>query len=81
MILHKVKIDPIHFEDVITRRKRFEIRNNDRNYKLFDEVSMREFTAGKYTGRIVTVKITYITEFMQEPGNVVFGFSILEALV
>lgn len=35
---HHVKIAPIHYEEIVSERKNFEIRFNDRNYKVGDIV-------------------------------------------
>jgi ASC-1-like (ASCH) protein len=38
---HTVKIEDCHYENILDGRKRFEVRYNDRNYQLGDEL---EFT-------------------------------------
>ena len=40
---HHVKIAPIHYEEIASGRKNFEIRFNDRNYKVGDIVALEEF--------------------------------------
>lgn len=40
---HGVKISPTHFEEVLSGRKKFEIRFNDRNYKIGDVVVLSEY--------------------------------------
>lgn len=58
--IHELKILPKWYEDVIYRRKKFELRKADRNYKVGDILLLREFENGEYTGRKCYVKITYI---------------------
>ena len=45
---HHVKIAPIHYEEIASGRKNFEIRFNDRNYKVGDIVALEEYL-GKET--------------------------------
>ena len=40
---HHVKITPIHYEEIASGRKNFEIRLNDRDYKVGDIVELQEF--------------------------------------
>lgn len=40
MTEHKLKILPTHFNDVISSKKKAEIRYNDRNYKVGDILSL-----------------------------------------
>lgn len=58
--------------------KLFEVRQNDRNYKAFDEVVLQEWDSieREYTGREVEGYITYITDFHQHAGWVVFQIEI-----
>ena len=45
---HHVKITPIHNQEMESGRKNFEIRINDRNYKVGDNVELKEYL-GKET--------------------------------
>lgn len=76
MTQHKIKILPEYFNSVLNGQKRFEIRNNDRNYQVGDVVTLEEYNADKryYTGRVYRCEITYITNFMQKENYIVFGF-------
>ena len=57
---HSVKILPKWFEDVASGRKTFEIRFDNRNYKVGDVLHLCEWVRGKFTGREVTKIIDYI---------------------
>ena len=57
---HELKILPRWFEDVQSGRKNFEIRRNDRDFKIGDYLLLKEWERGKYTGREITRKIQYI---------------------
>ena len=60
---HKLKILPEYFTDVINKKKTFEVRFNDRDFKVGDIVKLCEYIPDKgYTGRSVFVKITYILD-------------------
>ena len=55
--------------------KNFEIRNNDRQFKVGDIVVLDEFDPNeqKFTGRGTSRVVTYITDFEQKPGYVVMA--------
>lgn len=73
---HKLKIQQKYFEPVIQGKKRFEIRKNDRNFKVGDIVVLEEIDENNaYTGDSFKTKITFITDYQQKNGYVVFGIS------
>lgn len=57
----ELKIRQTYFEAVISKDKTFEIRWNDRDYKVGDILVLREYE-GNYTGRVVFVKVTYMLD-------------------
>lgn len=59
-MVHQLKILPKWFEDVQTNKKNFEIRKNDRNFKVRDILVLKEYGNGTYTGRKVKRKVNYI---------------------
>jgi hypothetical protein len=61
--IHYLKIWPAFFEDIHIGLKRFEVRVNDRNYRVGDWLRLREFDpkSGAYTGREELVEVTYVT--------------------
>lgn len=59
---HDLKILPEYFEPVLEGKKNFELRKNDRDYKVGDTLLLREWYANEYTGREVRRKVTYILE-------------------
>lgn len=77
-MVHKLKININYFKDVLIGKKTFEVRKNDRDYKVGDSIVLNEWNNEEqyFTGRKVSGKITYITDFMQLPGYVVFSFEI-----
>jgi hypothetical protein len=62
MAVHELKIWPQYFQPLIEGVKRFELRKADREYRVGDELLLREFVdgAGEYTGRSAECRITYI---------------------
>lgn len=74
---HNLKSLPQYFEPVCTGVKTFEIRNNDRGFNTGDTVTLQEWDNRKrsYTGNTVEVEITYVTNYEQQPGWVVFGIA------
>lgn len=80
MTIHDLKIRPGFFEAVAKGQKPFEIRKNDRDFKLDDVLLLREIEPGHnetYTGRMKAVRVTYITDWEQKPGMVVMGIAII----
>ncbi len=71
---HELKTWPEPFEAVRTSRKRYEIRDNDRGFAIGDTLRLREWDPDEwegedepegsrgYTGRELSVRVTYITE-------------------
>ncbi|GEO70520.1 DUF3850 domain-containing protein [Levilactobacillus acidifarinae] len=71
--IHNLKVLPEYFEEQMAGRKRFEIRKNDRDYQVGDQLNLREWDGKKYTGFCWIVWITYMTDYQQKPGYVVLG--------
>lgn len=62
MSTHVLKTWPGAFRAVWERRKRFEIRKDDRGYAVGDILELREYSAEqeRYTGKFVRVRVDYI---------------------
>jgi len=75
MVIHQLKIFPEYFKPVAEGNKTFEIRKNDRDYKVGDVLLLQEYipSEDKFTGRVLDRKITYITDYAQQEGYVVMG--------
>lgn len=58
--LHVIKLDVKYYESVSNRIKTFEVRLNDRDYRVGDMLLMYEWTGTEYTGRTLTRRIKYI---------------------
>ena len=59
---HELKIVASDYKDVISGKKSFELRKNDRGYKQGDSLKMLEFKDGKHTGRTIDADIIYMLE-------------------
>ena len=57
---HELKIHPTFFKDVVSGHKTFELRKNDRDYKLGDALLLREWDNEKYTGHHALMYVCYI---------------------
>ena len=55
-----MKILSEYYSAVVSGAKKFEVRYNDRDYKVGDILLLREFDGLRYTGRNTCVKVTYV---------------------
>jgi len=64
MATHKLKTWPTPFQATQLGNKTYEIRKNDRNFNVGDTLILEEYdpTTQEYTGRVMTVRVTYITQ-------------------
>lgn len=77
---HELKIYPQYFEDVISGKKKFEIRKNDRKYRVGDILILKEWDNIKYSGREARAEVIYLIndKFVGiQPGYVVMGISLI----
>ena len=76
---HELKAWPEYFDPVRHGIKGFEIRRNDRDFKVGQLINLKEWDPEKerYTGREEKVKIQYITDFQQKEGYIVMGIAQL----
>jgi len=78
--VHALKTWPEYFEAVYEGGKTFEIRRNDRNYKVGDTLVLREWEpkTEKYTGRRLELIVTYVTDAADlgalTEGHICMGF-------
>lgn len=89
MAHHNLKTLSTYFEAALAGDKPFEIRDNsDRGFQKGDTVTLIECEnrvnqmlgcpLPEPTGRTITGLITYVTNFEQKPGWVVFGWCFTE---
>lgn len=61
-MVHEIKLAELYYEDVAIGKKTFELRKNDRGYKIGDALLMTEYAGGSPTGRTIYADIIYILE-------------------
>ncbi len=82
--IHELKILPKYFRDVKRGLKKFELRKNDRDYKVGDYVKLYKYNGESYTGEFLWIKITYILDYQEGkefglcPGYCILGFEKTE---
>lgn len=77
---HELKIYLTYFEDVISGKKKFEIRKNDRKFRVGDILILKEWDNIKYSGREARAEVIYLIDdkFVGiQPGYVVMGISLI----
>ncbi len=58
--IHYLKTLPEHYQPHVERKKMFEARFDDRDFKVGDYLVLEEWDGEKYTGRKNTAEVTYI---------------------
>jgi len=71
---HRLKIKPQYLEAIISGDKTFEIRKNDRDFKVGDRVELIDNENQRY----LIIRIKYIDDYAQLPGYIVFSFDWIE---
>ncbi len=74
--IHSVKIYPEYFQLLKDGIKNFEVRLNDRNYQVTQQIIFKEFdpATNSYTGNLLMREIKFVLyggQFGIEPGYVV----------
>lgn len=79
--IHDVKIANAFYDDVASGKKKFELRKNDRGYKVGDMLDMEEYKAGESTGRHIMANIMYMLEDYAglEEGYCILGIEVESA--
>ncbi len=76
---HALKTLEPYFTDVKNKVKTFEIRKNDRDFKVGDKLCLQQFCDGKLTGHECWLTITYVLkdcpEYGLSDGFVILGIS------
>lgn len=60
--IHDIKCAAMYFEDKLSGIKLFELRKNDRDYKVGDTLHEMEYQDGEYTGRDLYEEVIYMLE-------------------
>ncbi|WP_050636162.1 DUF3850 domain-containing protein [Candidatus Stoquefichus sp. SB1] len=75
MKVHRLKISTKYLVAQVDGRKNFEVRYNDRDYRVGDILLLNEWENGNYTGVFICVKVTYVLDnfIALKDGFVVLG--------
>jgi hypothetical protein len=73
--IHDIKLHSKYWMAAETQAKMFEIRKNDRDYRVGDFINLLEWDGEKYTEETLHREITYITNFAQQEHYVVIGLT------
>ena len=77
-MMHRLKTLPQYYQPIIEGRKPFEIRKNDRNFQIGDEVILNEWDGENYTGRFSVAIIMDIFDIsFLLPNYVAFTIKLL----
>jgi len=76
MKTHHLKIESCYFNAVADGRKTFELRKNDREYKVGDTLTLCELDRGVLTGGEIEATISYVLEGCPQYG-LQEGYAIL----
>lgn len=83
MKIHNLKIQKEFFEDVKSGEKSFELRKDDRNYRLGDVINLTEVdaTSAEETGRTALVEIIYKLDKFDGlyPGYCILGVRTIDS--
>jgi ASC-1-like (ASCH) protein len=72
---HYLKTINPYFRDVESGKKTFEVRFNDRNFKVFDVLHLQEFSPpNDFSGREIDFEVTYVLDSSEFCKN---GFVVL----
>lgn len=78
---HELKIYPKYFEDVLSGKKKFEVRKNGRQYCVGDVLILKEWDNIKYTGKKAKAEVIYLMDDKLigiQPGYVVMGIELVD---
>lgn len=78
--IHQIKLARMYFDAVASGKKPFELKKNDRGYKVGDILELMEYADGKNTGRMIQAKVTFMLEDYTglEDGYCILGIQIMK---
>jgi hypothetical protein len=85
MKTHELRILPRFFRAILAGDKTFEVRKDDRGFRRYDTLILKEWDDKtlKYTGKAVKAEVSYIlylNEYRINPEYVVMGFKGFDVL-
>ncbi|MBQ8306971.1 MAG: DUF3850 domain-containing protein [Blautia sp.] len=78
--VHRIRLASSYYDDVLSGRKTFELRKNDRGYRTGHMLEMVEFKEGIETGRLIHADIAYMLEDYAglEEGYCILGIKVTD---
>ncbi len=79
-VTHELKILTKFFNDVLSGRKTFEVRIEDKSkFNVNDKLLLMEFDGEKFTGRQLKVNVTYVLrdEQLCKPGHCIMAIEVI----
>ena len=75
----QLKIIPKYFKEIVDGNKNFEVRKNDRNYKIGDTLILKEYDPIKknFTGNYAKATVMYILKDKDFPIGIKEGYCIM----
>lgn len=76
---HQLKIIPKYFKEIVDGNKNFEIRRNDRGFKIGDTLILKEYDPIKknFTGNYAKATVMYILKDKDFPIGIKEGYCIM----
>ena len=76
---HKLKTVAPFFQALWDGKKQFELRKNDRDYKVGDRLYLYEFDAAKcvYSGRVYSAEVGYVLNDTDYPMGLMPDYTVL----
>ena len=74
---HCLKTDSIFYFDVVTRRKKFEVRKNDRDYQMGDTLILCELRGKALSGWCLKCNVHYVLEASDFPDGIKEGYVVM----
>ena len=59
---HELKVWPEPFRGLVSGEKSYEVRVNDRDYRVGDTLYLHEYDGGAYTGTMVAATVIHMTD-------------------
>jgi hypothetical protein len=74
---HYLKTDSKFFADIAAKRKKFEIRRDDRNYQMGDLLILGELKGKTLSGWCIKCHVSYVLESSDFPDGIKEGYVIM----
>lgn len=77
-MIHELKVNPQFWPSLRSGAKPFEVRRDDRKFRVGDTLDLREYSHDfGYTGQRFSATVTYILAHEDFPNGVAIGYVVL----